>query len=732
MNVHQRHPLDDLTTSLPQLPFEFAPAAAAEADQVLAGEPQGLFRRLLDDQESQTVLLIARRVLAAFLDGEPDEQDAHDADSVEQLVAATRAELAEQAAAFAGEEAETRQAVLRRRAPIALLAGCWLDTLSQPATQPAVLVNRLFAHHFTLKGAGRPQRSLTELRHRALVDAGVLLPDIEEESFLRQAETRPLTALHGAFYLALSRLPAAFLPELVGVHYAFHALGVDELLTGAQGVLSTAELGSVLAEFVELTAGTPSGPRDRRRMVRAVRLVLRLEREQLALLGELVERRRGLSLDARVAEIVERHRPFAGRQHRSVKVAGRLLSQTLADQDFDPAGFVRDFRASRHLRPLSTGGCPFTRGIKFGGPMFGIFDEREAAVFKAWAAAVAAGEPAGEAYTPDRSGRQAAAHWQRALTAARPADVRLAEGLTEGADHRELFHRLVNIENYPSTLPLARRLATAGLDRGELLFEHGAGGRYTDAGWFEYSPQALLERVDRIYWDKLVEPYRPLQEIPGREEVVFHQKTFALGSLIDGTWAYRIGNLGRYHRQSDAMLFSIYADEMGRGELAKNHITLIRQVLDSMDVQLPHIRSADFLDQGELPDELYGFSIHQLCLALFPDTLYNEILGYNLGIEMFGLGEMRLHEIEKLHRHRLDASYEEAHLSIDNASAGHARQSAEIVVSYLDGVRRHGGEAAVRQEWRRIWRGYASFAWFVEHPLVRSLTAQASSADLLI
>ncbi|MDH6110342.1 hypothetical protein P3T36_004726 [Kitasatospora sp. MAP12-15] len=742
MNVPQSHPLDDLTTSLPELPYLFGPAAAAAADQVLGGSPASLYQRLLDDQESETVLLVARRVLAAFLEseGEPEADPPADptADSLARLVATERAELAARASAFWSQgdaesetDSELRQDVLRRRAPIALLAGCWLDTLSQPATQPAVIVNRLFAHHFELKGAGRPQRSLAELRRRGLADAGVLLPEIEEEDFLRRAEARPLTALHGAFYLALSRLPASFLPELVGVHYAFHALGVDELLTGAQPALPANELDGVLAEFIELTANSPSGRRDRIRLARAVRLVLRLEREQLALLGELVERRRGLSLDARVAEIVERHRPFAGRQHRSVKVAGRLLSETLADQDFDPAGFVQDFRASRHLRPLSTGGCPFTRGIKFGGPMFGIFDEREAAVFTAWAAAVAAGEPAGAPYTPDRTGEEQAAHWQRAVADARPADVRFAEPAP--ADDRELFHRLVNIESHPNTLPLARSLAVAGLDRAELLFEHGGGGRYTDAGWFEYSPQALLERVDRIYWDKLVEPYRPLQEIPERDEVVFHQKTFALGSLIDGTWAYRIGNLGRYHRQSDAMLFSIYADEMGRGDLAKNHITLIRRVLASMDVQLPHIRSADFLDQGELPDELYGFSIHQLCLALFPDTLYNEILGYNLGIEMFGLGEMRLHEIEKLRRHRLDVSYEEAHLSIDNASAGHARQSAEIVVSYLDGVRRSSGEAAVQQEWRRIWRGYASFAWFVEHPLVRSLTARpAQSADLLI
>jgi Iron-containing redox enzyme len=110
--------------------------------------------------------------------------------------------------------------------------------------------------------------------------------------------------------------------------------------------------------------------------------------------------------------------------------------------------------------------------------------------------------------------------------------------------------------------------------------------------------------------------------------------------------------------------------------------------------------------------------------ALFPDTFYAEILGYNLGIEMFGLGELRMHEIQKLRHWGLDTCYEEAHLSIDNVSAGHGRQSAEIIASYLDGIERQLGAQAVQREWRRIWNGYASFAWFVERGLCEVPTPQ--------
>lgn len=719
--------LPDNTTSLPMVAFEVDPAVRAGTDALLAEPPVAVCRRLLGDRESQEAILAARRILHAFLGPAAAGSDDADADAIAERVLAVRTELTGQLRGI-GDDPEILDAVLRQRALLSLLGGCWLGAVSQPATQPAVIVNRLYAQHFRAMGEGSPQRGVAHLRRRALEERGVLLPDIDATDFTRKAQTRPLTAQHALFYLALSRLPASFLPEVVGVHYVVHALGVDDQLLGLAPVHEEPELRKVLAEYMALTAGSVTGSTDRGRLRAAVALALRLEREHVAMLVELAQWQAGLPLEAKAAAIIERHAPYAGRQHRDVRVGGRLLTEVFGDPGFDLTAFVRQFRDSRQFKPIRGGDGRFLRAIKFGGPMFGIFDDREAAVFRQWADAVAAGDRPEVELSPNRVGDEAAAAWAAAVAASDPTDVRYAPA--QPADHRQLFHRLVNIEAFPNTLPLAQRHAAEVLREAEILFGPGSRGRYTDASFFEYSPEALRERVDRIYWDKLVNPYRPLTEIPEREEVVFGQKTSALGSLIDGAWAYRIGGLGRYRRASDAMLFSIYADEMGRGDLRKNHITLIHQVLASLGIRLPHIRDAAFLDQDELPDHLYGFSIYQLSLALFPDTHYNEILGYNLGIEMFGLGEMRLHEMQKLRAYGFDAAYEEAHLSIDNVSAGHARQSVDAIVAYLDDVARTVGPATVREEWRRIWRGYASFAYFIEHALVRELADEA--ADLVI
>lgn len=727
--------LPDTIAALPQRPFEFSPGVHEEADRVLRFSAAEIYRRLLRDQESEAVRLVARRVLHAFLSdpltasaAQPRSELHATTESIAAYTAAARQEIAAEISCFTNAAPEIRRAVLSQRAPIGELDACWLEVLSQPATQPSVIVNRLFSQYFALEGAGDVLRSVRVLRRRKCEEAGVRLPELAAPDFLERAAARPLTALHGAFYLALARMPANFLPELVGVHYVFHALGVDELLTGAQNPIAESELRATLDAYLEL-AEAP----ERERLLAGVRLTVALEREHVALLSALAAWHASRTLEDRVAEIVSRHAPMAGKQHRRVRVGGELLAETFSAKDFDVAAFLRTFRESHLLQPSHGGDSRFVKAFKFGGPMFGIFDEHEAAIFKSWVASVQGGKRPDIVLEPCRAGDAEAERWLRALRTSEPPDVLYAE--PSDWDDRELFYRLVNVENFPNTLETAAAYAERVLAESEVMFVHGAVGRYTDATYFDYTPEALYRRADEVYWQKLIEPYQPLTEIPERDEVVFLQTTYALGALIDGTWLHRMGNLGHDTRPGDAALKSIYADEMGHGGLDKNHLTLIHTALSSMGIRLPHIREAAFMEQGELPDELYGFSLYQLCLALFPDRFYNEILGYNLAIEMFGLGELRLHEVQKLRHYGFDDCYEKAHLTIDNLSAGHSKQAADIIVAHLDGVRRTVGEATVQAEWRRVWRGYAAYAYIVEHNLRKQLAAgvlpvaQAEGAD---
>lgn len=731
--------LPDRMTSSALSGFAFSPGTRARADAILAGGPDEVFGALMRDQESEAGLLVSRRVLHAMLP-EPDREA--DLDGLVELVASAKAEIGGLLDALGRHAPEHRREALRERAVLGQLSGCWLDTVSGPSTQPGIVVNHLLRHHFAVKGEGNPQRSAHQARKRALAEAGVYLPEIGADGFLAAARARPLTAWHATFYLALSRLAPAFLPEVVGVHYAFHALGTDDRLAGLPDALPEPAVRDCLAEYLALTGDSARGPAERARLRAALARTVELELEHARAIAALADWHAGLDVHSRAAAVIARHAPFAGGHHGSVTVRGRRLTESLADPDLDLAGFLDELRRSRQVKPLPSGGCRLLAALRFGGPMFGIFDDDEAATLAEWVALAQTGDRSPITVDVNRVGDAEASRWADAVAAAAPPDVSFAD--PEPAGERETLYRLVNVAHFPNELARAKQRAIRNFIEAEILFEHGARGRYTDASWLDYSPEAFTARVERIYWEKLVDPGGGPdrggsgRDVPDREAVRFGQADLALGNMVDGAWAHRIGNVGRYRGRSDGLLFSIYLDEMGRGDVPKNHLTLIYQVLASMDFTVAHIRDAEFLAQDQLSEShrQYESANHQLSMSLFPDTFYNEILGYNLGIEMYGLGEMRMTEIRRLRAHGFDTAYEEAHLTIDNFSAGHSRQAVDAITAYLDDVRVGMGAAAVDGEWRRIWRGYASFAHFAEPQLHAELTetetVPAADSELVI
>ena len=230
----------------------------------------------------------------------------------------------------------------RQRAPIGLSGGCWLDVVSQPATQPSVVVNQLLRQHILLKGAGNVHRSSYHLRRRVLEDHGVFLPDIGADGFLRVAHARPLTALHACLHVALSRLPVSFLPEVVGVHYAFHAIGVDDLLGGTRPLLDETAVRGVLAEYLTVSQRSADGPTVRRRLLAAVRLV--------AAPGDRA--RQHADRARRVAQRAVPRRP-GGRDRGAARAVRRAPARRRAGRWPPPDRHVRRPRPRRRRVPAS-------------------------------------------------------------------------------------------------------------------------------------------------------------------------------------------------------------------------------------------------------------------------------------------------------------------------------------------------------------------------------------------
>ncbi|MFI8417136.1 iron-containing redox enzyme family protein [Serratia sp. NPDC078593] len=714
----------DNTTSLPDNKFHFSPAAYAALNALRdSADVRKLYNALAGDIESEEQQLLSLHLMQTWLTAPLSTPLPDDRDALEHYLAEAKEALKQAASTLCQSDDETRSHVLKQRALLSMLAGCWLDRVSQPATEPAGVVNLLNAQHFMLKGLDDINQSQQQQRQRRFAELGVAVPFVGVPGALAQLQSHDLTLWQATFWLALSRLPASYLPEVAGVHFAYYSLNFDDALLEIPPLLAESQCATLLDGWINACDASASGQDDLKRFYRAACLATELERQHADMLRGQQQQLANRTRDDRMAEVVARHFPFAGKQHQQIALEKKPLSQWSVDDRAAMTEFLTAFKRSPYLRQKSSqpSGCRFMQAIRFGGSMFGIFDRREANIMADWIDEMQQHERDITLSEPLQAGNPQADFWRDRCRETR-IDTQLCLETPSLPDERTLFYRLVNIEHYANHLTIIKQQVSATLQQATALFSTGQQGRYTDASYFDYSPAALRARTEAIYWQKLVNPFQRLTHIPDRESVIFNQKLMALGSMIDGAWAHRFGNTLRCHRRSDAMMLAIYADEMGRGEVDKNHITLILQVLNSMGIVLPHIRDPEFCHQQELPD-IYAFSLHQLGMSLFPDSFYEELLGYNLGIEMLGLGEMRMHEIQKLRRYGFDTGYEEAHLTIDNFSAGHARQSVELIVAYMEDLAPNTSADERQQRWQRIWQGYASFAWFLETELKNNLSA---------
>lgn len=681
-------------------------SAIAAAEAMLQLPPAQLYQTFLTGRETEEVAIAARALIDHVLDGGLQQGTAIQAwGSLQER--GTLDQLKEELISHTSlihvyslrRSDEWRAMFSQAMLPVNRAAGRWLDMVSQVATQPCPHANALLRQRMSL-----PQDSMAPLRPQ------------EVPSALQSSEVW----LVGCFYLALGMYGATYFPEIVATEWAYRWIAlqtgrendVDRADRQARHDRATEVFLAYDASLLALGQDTQGQQASamRARMRHAARVIAALELRVAIHCAEAATRRSAAPVSARVAELIADVAPMTGKHHQKVKLGGQRLADRFADPTLDAAALVADLEHSPFVRMDATGKCPLLNGLKFGGSMFGVFSDEQHALLTQWIMQLGKGqEPIGH----DSSGQAAMSlpSVSAPLTFA-PRGLMACDAVPD--DQRELFYQLVNIENHPHLLVHAARIVEQGLARARVRQEDPLPGKYTFSRYFDYSASGLTDRMEEIYRNLLVEPYTALREVPPREKVVFQQMTAMLGNLIDGAWLSGVqpndpglgGVRGRLHE--------IYADEMGRGEVAKNHIQLIYDVLESMDVSLPHVKSRDFIDQCELPDSVYPFAIHQLALSLFPRERLPEIVGYNLAIEMFGLGEFRMHEVQKLRHHGFDTCYEEVHLSIDNMATGHARSSLELTIDYLEAVRVQMGEASCQSTWRRVWDGYAYFAQFVE------------------
>lgn len=283
-------------------------------------------------------------------------------------------------------------------------------------------------------------------------------------------------------------------------------------------------------------------------------------------------------------------------------------------------------------------------------------------------------------------------------------------------EEKEAFHKIANIEDFPTFRPAALAMAGAYL----LNADYSASPLYEK---FSYSESAFDLRMKEIYEAALPDMYQPHrydQEVIGwsngkryrvgkASDAVVRDRLLQMApfNLLDGAWLQSLTQ-ARPADEVQSRLFSIWSDEVGNGEAEHNHSNVYQDLLRSQGIYLPEVTSRSFLDIDVAPGA-WRSPVFQMSIGLFPQHFFPEILGMTLFLEWEATPTLNP-AVTMLRNRGMNPLFYALHVAIDNISQGHGALAKEAIKIFLDDKREEGGESAVQESWSRIWNGYVAWA----------------------
>ena len=401
--------------------------------------------------------------------------------------------------------------------------------------------------------------------------------------------------------------------------------------------------------------------------------------------------------------LLERWRSTAAdvHTHGQHTVRNKTVANWFASRD------LRDFMTAlasdaSHITPGEPDASPFiTQFLSSERPMANALGEDGVRVVREWVA-TGAGHPHPNAKTPSDS---------NALPIEQIPAFRSPAWYTQLP---RWFTVLVNIEDHPGFEATAKRIAQ----------DYLANAQFDAAPEFhqiEYSSTAFHKKMQDIY-DTAMESFEA-DNFLDTGVIALNDKNYALGrlphaavlerliqiapfNLTDGAWLERI-QAAAPQSEAQARLFQIWVDEAGNGIARQNHANVFDTLLKGLGVYLPPITSPDFTAAGFLPSR-FSSPVFQLCVRLFPQEFFPELLGMTLYLEWSATPTLQS-TVKMLNGRSIDSHFYRLHVAIDNITSGHGALAKEAIEIYLADKREEGGDRAVQEHWKRVWRGYVTW-----------------------
>jgi hypothetical protein len=281
--------------------------------------------------------------------------------------------------------------------------------------------------------------------------------------------------------------------------------------------------------------------------------------------------------------------------------------------------------------------------------------------------------------------------------------------------HKQLYYKLHNLEHHVAILPECRELLLSLLSSTLAdALEEGDSGILSVENFSRDGLNDFLKAKDVDVTNRW-EDYLARRKAGGfremfsdKDEAKWWLKQAAPVKYVDGAWLGHINKVNTpfKHRQITKNAWQVMSEELGDGDLAKNHVHVYRELMDDIEAELPAADSEDFIHPRHCLTEArcWKAAMAQLTISLFPHEFLPEALGFNMAYESLPLHLLKT--VKELRELRLNPYYFELHISIDNADSGHAAMAMAAVANYIDMVEQEEGKEAAHMAWRRVQTGY--------------------------
>lgn len=585
------------------------------------------------------------------------------------------------------------KACIEQVAPLLQTASRWLDHVSTTATGENEVAMDLF--------------KISEHLNKLGVTANNQHPVMVSKAYSQNPErVSPVFDL-AAVQLGLAQFPRILLPELLGFTLAYcQQLSVLEILTAGLADKTGQGSGDSLRRAAAIRAGQVSalqGIINRYetdvqsqgsaaiwpRIQQGYGLYSQLTEHCVKAISERWSRPQ--TDEQLVEDLFQKIAASAQGHHGQAMLAGKKIDQWFGEQPFNSREFMAAIRGSSYVNLKAIERSPLLALFAFKGPMFGVLNDQEIALLKCWLAQAVEQKPVSSLNRA--SGTDSMSRYPSALCCPAIDFSRLS--------NRHLFYYLVNSEQYPEVIDSASRRVNRVLRL----------ARCSNKAPFKGYQHGKLEQFIETIYQHGIKGYQEFKA-PARlskATYVWAIEQLAPTILVDGCWLQGVSQLQfTPYRAVGDVLQKIYSDEMGNGDVLKNHPCIYRRLLASLTIELPLVHSRDFCEHRDFLNSAFDVPVFLTALSLCGNRFLPELLGVNLAIELSGLGKQYMTLRDELKYWQIDSTIVDVHISIDNVATGHTALAREAIALYLDQVQMMQGSEVMNQHWRRIYQGYCA------------------------